>query len=352
MELDPRPVQYKGLQWLLMFATLTPLASVALYEWSQPFKAQLPYYLSAALALGLWAGNRWAHGRRRFRLLLSIEAQGLLLGLAISTVVASRLAGGPDETTLPVFSAYVMFVFAAVLGLHSSDRALLCCLLPPTLVLLWPSGVLWWQELAVLIIALYLGLAARRQINLWMRMSQAQLRQNKRLLEKFRTLSNQDPLTGLANRRYFDQRLSQAVSDAKRSKNAFCLILLDVDYFKLYNDHFGHQAGDDCLRTVAQILRQASRRQSDTLARFGGEEFVLLLPNTDKRGAQRLAEEIETRLRESDLEHPESGISSRVTLSQGIAQWHPGLSGEALLHQADKAMYEAKLSGRNAIKAA
>ncbi len=352
MELDPRPVQYKGLQWLLIFATLTPLASVALYEWSQPLPRQLPYLASALLAFLLWGLNRRSHKRTRYRLALPIELQGLLLGLALSTVVAIRLSGGSDEPTLPIFSAYVMFTFASVLGLHSADRALILCLTPPTLMLLWPSGTLWWQELAVLAIALYLGLAARRQINLWMRMSQAQLRQNQRLLEKFRTLSNQDALTGLANRRYFDQRLEQSVNEAKRSKNALSLILLDVDYFKRYNDHFGHQAGDECLRTVAQIMRQSSRRQSDTLARLGGEEFVLLLPNTDKRGAHRLAEEIQSRLKDANLRHPESGIAPRVTLSQGIAQWHPGVSGATLLHQADKAMYEAKLAGRNTINAA
>ncbi|MBY5922735.1 GGDEF domain-containing protein [Ferrimonas balearica] len=352
MELDPRPVQYKGLQWLLIFATLTPLANIVLYEWSKPLLNQLPYLASALLALTLWGLNRWSHQRKRFRLALPIDVQGLLLGLALSTVVAIRLSGADGEPAMPIFSAYIMFVFASVLGLHSADRALLLCIIPPTLVLLWPSGVLWWQELAVLAIALYLGLAARRQINLWMRMSQAQLRQNKRLLEKFRTLSNQDALTGLANRRYFDLRLEQSVNEAKRSKNALSLILLDVDYFKRYNDHFGHQAGDECLRIVAQIMRRSSRRQSDTLARLGGEEFVLLLPNTDKRGAQRLAEEIQSRLKDANLDHPESGIATRVTLSQGIAQWHPGLSGSALLHQADKAMYEAKLSGRNTINAA
>ncbi|MBY5982157.1 GGDEF domain-containing protein [Ferrimonas balearica] len=352
MELDPRPVQYKGLQWLLIFATLTPLASVFLYEWSQPLERQAPYLLNATLAVLLWGLNRRAHRRKRFQLAMPIEVQGLLLGLAVSTVVVARLTGNDGGPILPVFSAYVMFVFASVLGLHSADRALLMCLAPPTLVLLWPSGVLWWQELAVLVITLYLGFAARRQINLWMRISQAQLRQNKRLLEKFRTLSNQDPLTGLGNRRCFEQRLAQSVSEAKRSKNALSLILLDVDYFKRYNDHFGHQAGDECLRTVAQILRLSSRRQSDTLARIGGEEFVLLLPNTDKRGAQRLAEEIQSRLLQADLDHPQSGISKRVTLSQGIAQWHPGLSGDALMHQADKAMYESKLAGRNTISAA
>ncbi|MBY5993360.1 GGDEF domain-containing protein [Ferrimonas balearica] len=351
MELDPRPVQHKGMQWLLMFATLALLASWLLYELPHGLVRQLPHLVGAGLCAGLWLANRAASRRRRFELVVAIEWQALVLGLLMAWMLATRVYTEPAHV-FPLFSAYVMFVMATVLGLHSADRALLLCILPSTLVLLWPNQAPWWQEAATLTIALYLGLSTRRQLNLWMRMSQAQLRQNRRLLEKFRTLSNQDPLTGLANRRYLEQRLDQAVAEAKRTKGALALILLDVDYFKRYNDHFGHQAGDECLKTVAQILRQSSRRQSDILARLGGEEFVLLLPATDRRGALRLAQEIETRLKDAGLPHPGSTISPRVTLSQGVAQWYPGLSAQSLLHQADKAMYQAKLSGRNGIQAA
>jgi len=167
-------------------------------------------------------------------------------------------------------------------------------------------------------------------------------------------LSASDGLTGLANRRHFDIRLEREWKRALRVKHPLALILLDVDYFKPYNDTYGHQSGDDCLRQVAGLLTRAAHRSDDLAARYGGEEFALILPNTDLAGALHVAEQLRTDVEALRLPHRASSASKWVTLSLGVAAMVPALgmtSGE-LIALADQALYRAKQSGRNRAQAA
>jgi len=158
-----------------------------------------------------------------------------------------------------------------------------------------------------------------------------------------------DSLTGLANRRAFDNVLRSEFSRHKRSGSQLALIMIDVDRFKQYNDHYGHLEGDDCLREIARALKTVVERASDTVARYGGEEFVIILPDTNPQGAAALAERIMEYIHRLELPHATSDISDYVTISLGIASTE-GLiltDGPHLVALADHALYMAKKNGRN-----
>jgi diguanylate cyclase (GGDEF)-like protein len=162
------------------------------------------------------------------------------------------------------------------------------------------------------------------------------------------SLAFNDGLTGIPNRRYFDIRFKRDYRSAQRHARSLAVVMIDVDEFKKFNDHYGHGAGDACLRHVAQLLRSVANRPDDFLARYGGEEFVLLLPDTDLEGATRVAEEARAAVFDAGIPH-EVAAHQRVTLSLGVATLVPTPSGirEYLLKAADEALYRAKQQGRN-----
>ncbi len=166
-----------------------------------------------------------------------------------------------------------------------------------------------------------------------------------RELEK---LSRQDGLTGIANRRYFDSYLQTEVRRAARERSPLSLILSDVDNFKAFNDCYGHQAGDDCLRQVATALSSAGRRPADLAARYGGEEFAMILPGTVVDGAVDVAQSVVRVIAGLAIPHARSG-ARQITISQGIMSLVPEkeTSPEDLIHRADQALYQAKQQGRN-----
>jgi diguanylate cyclase (GGDEF)-like protein len=176
-------------------------------------------------------------------------------------------------------------------------------------------------------------------------MDEVELWQRNQDLER---VAQTDRLTGIANRRAFDQALERAVRRARRTNEPLSLLLLDLDHFKALNDTAGHQAGDDVLRQFAGILAQAARRPDDMAARYGGEEFALILSSTDQSGALEVAERLRENLAAAEIPHPR-GIDGRVTVSIGAATADPAieLGVERLVSAADARLYEAKKSGRN-----
>ena len=161
-------------------------------------------------------------------------------------------------------------------------------------------------------------------------------------------LAHSDGLTDVANRRYFDLYLDKLWVHLAQENKPLSLILCDVDYFKRYNDFYGHQNGDHCLQKIAQILTQAINNNDDLVARYGGEEFAILLPDTDTENAIKVAEHISKILENLNIPHQDGAIG-RVTVSLGIGTLIPHLyqNHQMLIHGADQALYQAKAQGRN-----
>jgi len=168
---------------------------------------------------------------------------------------------------------------------------------------------------------------------------------------KLKQLSTQDGLTGIANRRQFNQYLAIEWARAARGKFSLSLILIDIDSFKLYNDHYGHLAGDSCLIKVAHVLQNTVKRPTDLVARYGGEEFAVILPHTGLDGASVVAEQMRQRVEEMKIEHLYARSGKHLTISAGVAATVPlpGQDMMQLLQVADQALYEAKRLGGNKV---
>lgn len=167
--------------------------------------------------------------------------------------------------------------------------------------------------------------------------------------EMLENLVMQDPLTGVPNRRKFQEVLAAEKSRCKRSNHQISVLMIDIDYFKGFNDRFGHQAGDEALRRVAKALTQTLQRPEDFVGRYGGEEFVVVLPSTNRSGAERVAQKIQQALFLAHIPYPGSPLSDRITVSLGISTFSPqtDLHIDSGLFSADQALYQAKRNGRN-----
>jgi two-component system, cell cycle response regulator len=169
------------------------------------------------------------------------------------------------------------------------------------------------------------------------------------LTEQLEQLANRDGLTQIANRRHLEKRLAYEWRRLLREQRPLSLIMIDIDYFKLYNDTYGHLQGDEGLKAIAATLSQVIKRPADFVARYGGEEFTIVLPNTDTNGALVIAQQAQAAVAQLAIPHAASPLSDRVTLSQGIISRIPSfdLSWQQFLDLADRALYDAKMAGRN-----
>ncbi|MCY1399352.1 Chemotaxis response regulator protein-glutamate methylesterase [compost metagenome] len=194
----------------------------------------------------------------------------------------------------------------------------------------------------------YMTLLQRDEAYRALRVSQQQLLDTNLVLQK---LMNSDGLTGLSNRRHFDEYLELEWRRAMREQSQLSLLMIDVDYFKSYNDNFGHLEGDEALRKVAETIRQSCSRPSDLPARYGGEEFVLVLPNTSHGGARLLAEKLRQIIAGLNIPHVAPAPGASLTISIGLATMTPQVGSHCrqLISAADKGLYLAKHNGRNQV---
>lgn len=229
------------------------------------------------------------------------------------------------------------------------------------LELLAREGAINQIIILVVLFSLLFSELTRRQLLRWQIaglynrfLSADMAKQLRKRTESLRVASQQDGLTAIANRGKFDEQLELQWRRCSRAAAPLALILLDVDYFKQFNDRYGHQAGDDCLRQLALVLRNVLRRDDDLAARYGGEEFVLLLPFTDVMGAKTVAEAVSQQLQDLAIPHQQSMVAERVTCSLGCACLipQPDIASSELIEMADVALYRAKKNGRNRIEIA
>jgi diguanylate cyclase (GGDEF)-like protein len=181
------------------------------------------------------------------------------------------------------------------------------------------------------------------------------LRNTKRLEKTIKRLETEadkifyDPLTGIYNRRFFDENLKLSMKTLSRSGGLLSLIMIDLDHFKEYNDIYGHMAGDNCLKEVAETLARTITRADDFVARYGGEEFAVVLPNTDENGARLIAEKLLESIRNRNMPHEKNEAADRVTISLGVAAGHVDhtQSEDDYIKRADEMLYISKQGGRN-----
>jgi diguanylate cyclase (GGDEF)-like protein len=175
--------------------------------------------------------------------------------------------------------------------------------------------------------------------------------EGKKVEEKLKRIASLDGLTGIPNRRHFDNTINLEWRRAMRSAKPISLIIVDVDYFKNYNDIHGHLAGDSCLQKIARTIKDSIRRAGNFAARYGGEEFVVILPDTDADGAYLFAESLRQKIENLNIEHKNSKIGKNVTVSLGVSTAAPKKGGtlDELISLADKALYKAKQEGRNRV---
>jgi len=176
----------------------------------------------------------------------------------------------------------------------------------------------------------------------------------KKANKKLEKMASMDGLTGLANRRLFDEILKKELLRAKRNNSTISLIMADIDNFKDYNDNYGHQAGDQCLKKIAKTIEETTNRPADLAARYGGEEFSIILPDTNKEGAIKIAEKIRENIISLEIEHAKSDVAEYVTLSLGVnsSKINSEIDDkriEEFIEKADKALYKAKENGRNMV---
>lgn len=216
------------------------------------------------------------------------------------------------------------------------------------------NGLLWLGAGAVVVVLVALVLYA---VNLHRRLREAERRLRDLSLRSqsseasLRRASSLDALTGVANRRVFDETLIREWERAHRAQKAISLLMVDIDHFKRHNDQHGHQAGDECLKRVAGVLASQARRGGDLVARYGGEEFAVLLPEASETGAAVVAERLRVSVAALVLPYQTPGAGHAVTVSIGVASLlpKPDIQPAELISAADRALYTAKAVGRNQV---
>jgi len=193
-----------------------------------------------------------------------------------------------------------------------------------------------------------------RELKVAVELALAKHAHDKAATERMSELVLTDPLTGLANRRHFDQTLASEWDRAAREKHSLAVLMIDIDHFKAFNDTRGHAAGDDCLRAVARALHEHCGRPGDTVCRWGGEEFAVILPGTDLPGAAHVSDELVAMVRGLRIAHGADGAGPQVTISVGAAAAlaTEGGAPQDLVQRADAALYRAKQAGRDRAQAA
>ena len=293
--------------------------------------------------------------RRFFRLALltgiAWGAGGLIIGPLLSDVdqvfimlILIGISGG----SIPLLGIHKQSLFAFVLPTVIPYMAWIGVTLSDKLVLVLMITALYMISIIVAIARFDENMTGSLRMKYELEQRTEKLQDAN---EKLEHLTLVDSLTQLYNRRYFERQMEKEWKKCHRESKRLAMLVVDIDYFKLYNDSYGHAAGDECLKKVSAILAGSLHRPGDIVARIGGEEFVALLPGSDEDGAIKVAETMQQKLHDAMIEHNRSPIDDYVTISIGLAVTYPTESATALglFKAADKALYRGKFMGRNHI---
>lgn len=295
--------------------------------------------------------------QKRYQLVIVVAgALALAIPLLGSLAMDSpRLMRAMSYVTMLIITIIVLVL---KLSLFNAAAACAIAILAATGFTLWLGvPVDWalfsWHAVGSLIVNLFIGVVQERQERISFLQSlllEHESAERERLNEELARLAAEDQLTGLPNRRHFNEALTREWDRSGRTRKPLALLFMDVDYFKRYNDSLGHLAGDECLVSIAQAIRSAVMRPADLAARYGGEEFVVLLPETEVDGAMDVARRVLEAIDAMAIPHPASAVAAHVTASIGVAVMVPlGERSQRLVDAADAALYEAKGSGRHRI---
>ncbi|MGB7803865.1 GGDEF domain-containing protein [Buttiauxella sp.] len=247
----------------------------------------------------------------------------------------------------------VSVLLPATITFFISGRLLLLFSTPLALCLLYVETYLQDQfsvvQFAGVLIMLLVIYSARYILLEWYQRVQRSEYEKNILIKKLVQQAHYDALTGLFNRLSMASFFEECVSALSDSNKKLFMIVLDIDYFKQYNDRYGHVTGDKCLIKVSQCIEQSLRKESDSAFRFGGEEFVVMTVCNEISQAKAISQRIQQNIAHAHIPHKGSAISSVLTVSQGIAQWREGMTLEELVEQADKQLYQAKENGRDRV---
>lgn len=317
---------------------------------------------SECLNIGLLSGGLLAAHQARWR--LSFDRW---IPWVFGLITAVKVATGflLHSPVLAVNQVYVtlMVLMIGMLGLQLPIRsAIRGCVLGglPFLALPWVSdihyGLLFLGHYLLTATVAVFVVAVREDKDRMMFLQSMRFQQERqevqRLNAELADMARKDALTGLSNRRVFDEALRAEWDRARRNRASLALLMIDVDHFKRYNDHYGHPAGDQCLAHIASAIGSVVRRPGDLAARYGGEEFVVLLPGTQEAGAGEMASRLIDRVDALRLPHEASLTAPFVTVSVGVSVCVPqgALTGQTLTDMADAALYEAKAAGRHTMR--
>ena len=287
-----------------------------------------------------------------------------ITGLTYSLAFIAFTPVESSEHIFAVLSAIIALSAAACVSYSASQYAVLSFFLPVTIPAAAYFGIYGGQTglifLFVLCFYSTVMLTLIRRVNQTFKRSislnyqhQQEIEKRKLAEKQLQDISRRDGLTGLFNRRYFDEMLEVEIGRAHRNHQSLCLVMFDVDYFKEYNDYYGHIAGDNCLIAVADLVSKLANRKGDLLARYGGEEFAIILPNIDMKGAIAFGNKVQQTVQKHRIPHESSKLTTlkTVTVSVGVTNLMPfkKVSAKDLISDADAALYKAKRQGRNRV---
>ena len=317
--------------------SLLRMVHMLIVKYYKLWQKQPRLHLGISIVLTLISGGLWGYGYWHFSFLVPTEVSVLLI------IVIIALTAGSVTTMSGSFLNYYALLFTSVLSI-----ALRNFIYPATVVELI-TGI------AATIYTFFMIVTHSINHQMLLDTIKSVIKQNQYLAsltelnEKLKIASSTDSLTGIPNRRYFNERSIAVWQQSKNKKLSVALMIIDVDYYKQYNDSIGHLAGDECLVTVAKVIKEALRHDADLVARYGGDEFVILLVDCDATGAMTLAQRINKAVYDSHIKNPGSPVSDYVTVTIGVATTVPSDNEvfRTLIQQADTALYQAKEKGRN-----